>query len=159
MCLCYFCERRAPLLDDPFTGAIRDLCRVRHHNKSIGCVNASVCRIPLVSHACYIGQTSRCFNDWLIEHKRNVKYKVVQPEVVRDLDAPSHCLVQWEPLRFSKKKRMKESLDVTSFSCCVSNSSQIDDATVRFLDYWRPPRLASCAACGCFHICAVEDLG
>lgn len=39
---------------------------------------------------------SKCLNDLLLEHKWNVKDKVMQCEVVRYLDTCSHCTTQWE---------------------------------------------------------------
>lgn len=71
LCLCL-------LRMTPFAGAKSDLCWVRNHDQSVDCEKGMVHkgmvhRIPLACSACQIRQTSRCLNNRLLEHKRNVK--------------------------------------------------------------------------------------
>lgn len=73
--------RLSPMI--PFARAKRDLCVMRHCDKSIGHIRAVVYKTPF-----HTGQTSRCPNDRLKKLKRQVINNAMRSEV-RNLDASS----------------------------------------------------------------------
>uniref|UniRef100_A0A6M2CJD0 Putative tick transposon n=1 Tax=Rhipicephalus microplus TaxID=6941 RepID=A0A6M2CJD0_RHIMP len=48
-------------------------CTTKHRKKFLDCSHNVIYRIPLSCGCCYIGQTGRCLNDRLREHKNNVR--------------------------------------------------------------------------------------
>lgn len=57
----------------PFAGGKNDLCLVRHRDEYMDYEKVVVFSIPFACGSCHIGQTLRCLNERLLEHKRNVK--------------------------------------------------------------------------------------
>lgn len=71
---------------------------------------AAVYRILFVCGARYIEQTSRCLHYRLPEHKRNVKDKAMQSEVVRHLNACSRVVVSNVGHPGSLKKKEQQAI-------------------------------------------------
>lgn len=48
-------------------------CNIRHRNPIAVCTKHVVCDIPLLCGVAYVGQTVRCLNVRLLEHRRNTE--------------------------------------------------------------------------------------
>ena len=70
-------------------------CQKAHREKSVRCESGVVYEIPLACGFKYVGQTSRCLNDRLTEHKRNFKIKAPNSEIARHAQECINCTIQW----------------------------------------------------------------
>ncbi|XP_040067690.1 uncharacterized protein LOC115312851, partial [Ixodes scapularis] len=78
----------------PFETAQRG-CQKAHREKSVPCNVGVVYEVPLACGFKYVGQTSRCLNDRLTEHKRNVKNNAANSELAKHLEECRNCTTDW----------------------------------------------------------------
>lgn len=71
-------------------------CNKYHRDCSVYCDLGVVYQIPVKCGACYVGQTARCINDRLTEHKRAVKTKAESSESAKHLSSCNKCVVVWQ---------------------------------------------------------------
>lgn len=70
-------------------------CQKAHREKSVECDSGVVYEIPLECRFKYAGQTSKCLNDRLTEHKHNVKVKAPNSDIARHAQECNNCMIQW----------------------------------------------------------------
>ncbi|XP_040071196.1 uncharacterized protein LOC115320437 [Ixodes scapularis] len=112
----------------PFqTGA--NNCRKNHREKSVDCENGVVYEIPLECGFKYVGQTSRCINDRLSEHKRNVKNNAPNSEIAKHVNECNNCTAIWSETEIIHKERndtkrlVRETVRIKSLGNCISQAS------------------------------------
>uniref|UniRef100_A0A4D5RB90 Putative reverse transcriptase n=1 Tax=Ixodes scapularis TaxID=6945 RepID=A0A4D5RB90_IXOSC len=90
---------------------------------------AVVCEILLWCGFWYVGQTGRCLNGRLLEHKRTVNSSSVNYEIVNHLNECNNCysdraettVVSKE--KYSFKGVIKEAIRITTAENCISRPS------------------------------------
>ncbi|MCZ6925265.1 MAG: hypothetical protein O7D30_08145 [Rickettsia endosymbiont of Ixodes persulcatus] len=60
-------------------------CQKAHCDKSVDCKEGVVYKKPLGCGFKCVGQTARCVNDRLVEHKRNVKINAPNSEIAKHI--------------------------------------------------------------------------
>lgn len=80
-------------------------CNKNHRDCSGDCDLGVVCQIPVKCGACYVGQTARCNNDRLTEHKRAVKNKTESSELAKHLSSCNKYVVVWQNTRVLYKEK------------------------------------------------------
>lgn len=75
----------------PFTFRREGCCGKKHRDPSVSCVAEVVYKIPFDCGLCYVGQTGRCLNDRLAEHKRNVRNRAQSSELANHVGSCNNC--------------------------------------------------------------------
>lgn len=80
-------------------------CTKAHRSKFVGCSSEVVYSIPLSCGSQYIGQTKRCINDRLREHRNNVERRKGGSELVLHL-TDCNCAPLWSQSRVLHRERI-----------------------------------------------------
>ncbi|XP_042144221.1 uncharacterized protein LOC121834568 [Ixodes scapularis] len=123
----------------PFHKSVRE-CTKMHREKSIPCDNGMVYEIPLECGFKHVGQTSRCINDRLTEHKRNVKNNATDSEIAKHVQECNNCIPRWSETEIIHrevndiKRVVKETIRMKSMGNCISQVSvQLSSSSKTFL--------------------------
>ncbi|XP_040064250.1 uncharacterized protein LOC120838403 [Ixodes scapularis] len=106
-------------------------CQKGHREKSVPCEAGVVYDIPMTCGFKYIGQTSRCLNDRLTEHKRNVKIKSTNSEIATHVQECRNCSAEWSGTTVvckeinDVKRVVKETVKIRSIGNCISQASML----------------------------------
>ncbi|CAN8002292.1 unnamed protein product, partial [Ixodes hexagonus] len=104
-----------------------------HRNPAIECQEGVVYNIPLACGFSYIGQTGRCVNERLMEHKRCVLLHSPNSEIVKYLELCNNCQPDWTATTVISRERdqfkrvVKETRSIGSAGNCVSVPSIVID--------------------------------
>lgn len=125
----------------PFIKEKNGTCQITHKEMTVPCKSGVVYSIPMTCGLNYIGQTGRCLNIRLNEHKNNVKNNAPNSEVAKHIDQCSGCVPEWKKStvlefeRNDKKRLILETLQINNSKNCISNASVVfSDIEKRFLD-------------------------
>ena len=91
-----------------------------------------VYEIPLECGFKYVGQTSRCINDRLTEHKRNVKNNASNSELARHLLECNNCKANWSETEVVHKERNDMKRVVQETICIKTSGNRISQASLQF---------------------------
>lgn len=115
-------------------------CQKEHRDKSVPCEGSVVYEIPLECGFKYVGQTSRCLNDRLTEHKRNVRNNASNSELARHLQECRGCKAVWSKTEVICKEKddmkrvVQETVCIKTSGNCISQASlQVGNEAKRFL--------------------------
>ncbi|XP_040070735.1 uncharacterized protein LOC115331401 [Ixodes scapularis] len=115
-------------------------CRRQHQDTSVACKGGVVYEIPLACGFRYVGQTSRCVNDRLTEHKRNVKNGAPNSEIAKHVSECNNCKVFWSETEVIHreeneiKRVLKETVRIKSMGNCISQPSMhLGESSRKFL--------------------------
>lgn len=106
-------------------------CPKKHHERSVPCDNGVVYEIPLECGFKYVGQTSRCLNDRLTEHKRNVKNNAPNSEIAKHLQECNNCEAKWSETEVLHRERndvkrvVRETIRIKASGNCISQPSMV----------------------------------
>lgn len=112
----------------PFETEVHE-CRKGHREKSIACKNSVVYEIPMACGFAYVGQTSRCVNDRLTEHKRNVRINATNSEIAKHINECNNCTALWSETEIihkevnDSKRLVRETIRIKSIGNCISQAS------------------------------------
>lgn len=124
--------------------AVCNSCNINHRIKFVPCIKGTVYKIPFSCGDIYIGQTGRCLNSRLAEHKRSLekagysrlaahhrkcrcKPELYKTTVLRE-DQDEMSREKWETYYITKYKRL-----------CVSQISRtLTNAEIDILDFTVP---------------------
>lgn len=112
----------------PFSGG-RQGCLKKHQNPDLTCQVGVVYDIPLRCGLSYVGQTGRCLNDRLLEHKRAVKDNAQNSEIAKHVVDCNHCQPEWGDTQVLHKEKengrrvVRETLCILERGNCVSTPS------------------------------------
>ena len=116
------------------------VCPKAHRDKSVDCKEGVVYEIPLECGFKYVGQTARCVNDRLVEHKRNVKINAPNSEIAKHISECNDCTAHWSQTdiihreRNNTKRLIKETVRIKSIGNCISHASmQLGSSSKKFL--------------------------
>lgn len=120
-------------------------CRRQHQDRSVACKGGVVYEIPLACGFRYVGQTSRCVNDRLTEHKRNVKNGAPNSEIAKHVSECNNCKVFWSETEVIHreeneiKRVVKETVRIKSMGNCISQPSMhLGESSRKFLKMKTP---------------------
>lgn len=115
-------------------------CRRQHQDRSVACKGGVVYEIPLACGFRYVGQTSRCVNDRLTEHKRNVKNGAPNSEIAKHMAECNNCRVFWSETEVIHreeneiKRVVRETVRIKSMGNCISQPSMhLGESSRKFL--------------------------
>ncbi|CAN7942629.1 unnamed protein product [Ixodes pacificus] len=115
-------------------------CQKAHQEPSVPCKESVVYEIPLTCGFRYVGQTSRCLNDRLLEHKRNVRTHAPNSEIAKHIEECNNCNAHWSETevlhneRNDIKRVVKETIRISSIGNCISQASmQLGRNSKKFL--------------------------
>lgn len=114
----------------------------------------------------YVGQTARCINDRLTEHKRNVRINASNSELARHLQECNACTANWSETEIVHKEReemrrvVRETVRIKTSGNCISQASlQIGSESKKFTDYkdlvWGERKRGG----GCFAVVCIVGFG
>uniref|UniRef100_A0A147BDN4 Putative reverse transcriptase n=1 Tax=Ixodes ricinus TaxID=34613 RepID=A0A147BDN4_IXORI len=112
----------------PFQTGVSE-CKKAHREKPVSCETGVVYERPLDCGFKYVGQTSRCINDRLNEHKRNVKNNAQNSEIAKHIHECNNCTALWSETEIIHKERndvkrvARESVRIKSLGNCISQAS------------------------------------
>lgn len=104
-------------------------CKKAHREKSVCCETDVVYEIPLECGFKYVGQTSRCINDRLNEHKRNVMNNAQNSEIAKHIHECNNCTAHWSETEIIHKERndvkrvVRETVRIKSLGNWISQAS------------------------------------
>ena len=123
----------------PFASTVSG-CAIKHREKDVECSSGVIYKIPFDCGLCYIGQTKRCINERLTEHKRCIKKKDPYSEVSKHLIECRNCVPLWHLTsvelreKDDHKRLIKESLTILGHGNAVNKPSfGLDNELRRFL--------------------------
>ena len=119
-------------------------CAIKHREKDGECSSGVIYKLPFDCGLCYIGQTKRCINERLTEHKRCIKKKDPYSEVSKHLIECRNCVPLWHLTsvelreKDDHKRLIKESLTILGHGNAVNRPSfGLDNELRRFLRLWK----------------------
>ncbi|CAN7983728.1 unnamed protein product [Ixodes hexagonus] len=123
----------------PFVGGQHG-CQKKHRDASVDCRESVVYDIPMSCGFSYVGQTKRCVNDRLNEHKRAVKNNAANSEIAKHIQECNNCVAEWDGTLVLSEERncikrvLKETIRISLVGNCISQPSMtLDVATKKFL--------------------------
>lgn len=120
-------------------GSKASVCTTNHRDKPVHCAKNVVYSIPLNCGASYIGQTGRCLNERLKEHKYNTTKTISGHLGIHCRDCGCAALMENTSIMFKSADRLTreivEALEIKKLDeSCVSMPSVIlSDKDIRFL--------------------------
>lgn len=100
-------------------------CKIKHTKALVECDVGVVYSIPLACGKCYIGQTGRCLNERLLEHRRNATSLSGAGHLADHIRRCSHkpaCKAFFERTRVLRKYSNQKNREIFE-AFCISNEN------------------------------------
>lgn len=113
----------------------KNFSSAQHRNKADDCHLFAMYCVSILCGSCYTDPTSRCINERLLDHKRNVRNETLQFDLVLHVTEWPDCGISWKASTFINKEKyeskrlLKEALCITDTEHYRSNLTQVFNQT------------------------------